>query len=276
MRRLSSAGRIVVERVIGTGLVGIALLASACGGDSDIDYDEYISPMDGQTGWNPETALVVVAEGMDIPPDYPLPDLIRVLDLDFGGFVPGRTERFEDSLRWTPLEPLPTDCDPQDAEDLGCRFGWVVDVPEPVPHGPELSFPDILEEPAVFDTSTRIDVLGGSIDAEGQACLVMSRKLTAGDTETWTLEIDGEELTDVVGSLADPADWAAGLELPEGDDGVDVLCFEGLDGSNPDDPPFVEPGDRVRLTWGQQGPWVVEMDDGPILDTVERLRRRSQ
>ena len=269
MRRLSrgrspySIGRLALA-------AGVLALA-ACNAD-DVDYEEYISPLDGQTGWNPETALVVVAEGMDIPPDYPLPELIRVLDLDFGGFVPGRTEKLDGSLRWTPDDPLKTDCDPSDPDDLGCRFGWVVDVPEPVPHGPELHFPDILEEPAVFDTSSRIDVLGGSLDAEGRPCLVLSRKVTAEDTGSWSVEIDGQLVEDVIGSLLDPADWASGLELPAGDDGVDVICFEQFLGT-PDDPPLVQGGDRVRLTWGDQGPWVVEIEDGAILDTVQRLRR---
>jgi hypothetical protein len=246
-------------------VVVATMLLGACSNGAEPDDDpRSISPLDGQTGWPVDQPLVVVAEGMDIPPDYPLGDLIRVSDLDQGGFVPGQTERSSTFLTFTPDEPLDDDR----------RYGWVVDIPEPVPHGPELVFPPILEEPAVFSTGAAIDVLGGSVDGLDRPCVVLSRPVGPDDRDTWTITTDEDVVEDVVGFLLDRAEWTGGLDLPEGDPGVDVLCFEvGEADPDPTVPPVLEPGDRIRLTWGEQGPWLVELQDAAIRQVIDELRR---
>lgn len=266
--------RLLRQPAVSPGLIGVAALiglTGLTGGCTPGDVDPglaYLSPLDGQTGWDPAVPLVVVAEDMDIPPDYPLPPLIRVTDLARGGFVAGRTERLQGSLRFTPDEPFAPDA----------RYGWVVDVPEPVAHGPTLAFPEQLQEPAVFATADTLEVLDGTLvevpDGDPLACLVLSRKTDQADQEPWTLEVDGETV-EAIGTLADPAEWAVNLEFPQGDPGVDVICFEGLQGSDPEGTPFVEPGDRVRLYWGDSQ-WVVDdIGTAGITATVQDLRRAT-
>lgn len=253
-----------------TVLVALGVLASlaACSGGDELVGEQYISPLDGQTGWDPEQPLVAVAEDMDLPPDYPLPELIRVVDINRGGFVAGETIMAEGRVSFTPDEPFGEG-----------RYGWVVDVPEGVPHGPELDFPELLQIESRFDTTDRLDVLGGSVESAGDtvnACVVLSRRTTPDDDDSWTLEVGGEPVTELVGALADPAEWAADLEFPEGDDGVDVICFTAPADNDPEEEPLVAAGDLVRFRWGAQEPITVEMSDGPILDVVQRLRRVTE
>jgi hypothetical protein len=227
----------------------------------------WVSPLDGQTGWDPAQPLVAFSNTMDIPPDYPLPELVRVVDIDEGGVIPGRVERSSTLITFTPDDPLPENR----------RFGWVIDVPDPVPHGPSLVVPDRLREPLVVDTSPRIDVLAGSVDDVGLVCVVLSRVLTGEDRGSWRLAVGPVEVGEAVGFLVPRSEWGPDLDLPEGDLGVDVLCFDfaGSGEPNPDptEPPPVSAGEEIRLWWGDSGPWLITLAEGSIVGEVNRLRR---
>lgn len=258
--RLPSPGH---RSIPALGVLALAVLAVGCGNNDLAFQESYISPLDGQTGWSVDAPLQTLAPEMDIPPDYALPELIRVLDLDLGGFVPGTTVRTVDTLTFTPDEPF--------AEDR--RYSWVVDVPTPVPHGPQLTFPSALEEPAIFDTRPRIDVLGGSVDSTGQTCLVLSRLITADDAGSWSIEVNGTLVDGLVGYRLDREVWSTGFDFPDDDPGPDVYCFTpsetelaGL--------PALQEGDRLRVFWTGQGEWLVDgLDAGEIRTTIVRLRR---
>ncbi|MFK7926595.1 MAG: hypothetical protein AB8H79_00285 [Myxococcota bacterium] len=254
-----------LTRALAALLVVTAVGTSACEETGLVPLQRFISPLDGQTGWDPNTPLVIRDEGMSVPPDYPLPALVRVVDIDLGGFIEGRTERNGSTLIFTP----------DSAFEADKRYGWVVDMPEPVPHGPELVFAETLQEPAVFDTTSDIDVLAGTLGDDGQVCLVLSRLLTAEDTGNWSIEVDGERVDNVVGSLLDRTEWLGALSFPEGDDGVDVFCFDPPD-SSPSEFPLVTDGARVRLYWGARDPWLIEVNAGAPFSAVERLRRGAQ
>jgi hypothetical protein len=244
--------------------VAAALLGTVACSNDVAPGERYISPLDGQTSWNPEVPLVVRSEDMDLPPDYHLPELLRVVDLDQGGIIPGVTARDSELLVFTPDRPWP----------LNRRFAWVVDVPEPVPHGPELTFPPELEEPSVFDTSTRIDVLGGSVDGDDRACVVLSRMLSGEDGGTWRISFGETDIVGVVGYLVPRSEWGPDLEFPAGDQGVDVLCFDfGVNEPDPTEPAPIDAGEQVRLWWGGDRSWLITLSSGDILDEVNRLRR---
>lgn len=243
--------------------LAVLLAASACAGSED-PGDRFISPLDGQTGWGVDVSLVVQSQDMDLPPDYALPELVRVVDLDQSGEIPGTTVREGDFLTFTPDRSWPADR----------RLAWVVDVPRPVPHGPELTFPPELSEPAVFDTSSRIDVLGGTVDADDRACVVLSRMLDGEDTGSWRVTSGDTDVAGVVGYLVPRSEWGPDLDFPEGDAGVDVLCFD-FGGTDPDptEPAPIDSGDQVRLYWNGTDSWLIDMSSGPIVDEVVRLRR---
>lgn len=243
-------------------IASIAAVAAACTADEP-SSEAWISPLDGQTGWAIDAPLVAVADNLDIPPDYPLPELIRVSRFDTGSFLSGRTELLDGSIRFTPDEPWPEDT----------RLAWIVDVPAPVPHGPSLTFPDALREGAVFSTAATLDVLGGTLQAapDGtELCVVLSRKTEPSDEIVWTLEINGEA-TQTVGTLADPAVWASDLTFPEGDPGVDVLCFD-VSTADPNDP-LAQPGDRVRLFLGDASWTLDDIGTDGITAIVSALRQ---
>ena len=247
-------------------LLCLALVAPlAMGACSDEDPGaRFISPLDGQTGWGVDVPLVVQSQDMDLPDDYALPELLRVIDLDQGGIIEGTTVREQDFLTFTPSTSWPANR----------RFAWVVDVPAPVPHGPELTFPPELDEPAVFDTSSRIDVLGGSVDDDDRACVVLSRMLDGEDAGTWRVTSGDTDIAGVVGYLVPRSEWGPDLDFPTGDPGVDVLCFD-FGGSDPDptEPAPVNPSDQVRLYWNGDQSWLITLSAGPVADEVVRLRR---
>lgn len=237
----------------------IILAAAACSSDEDV-ATRFISPLDGQTGWSVDGPLVARYDALNVPPDYPMPEVMRVVDLEDGGLVPGKTTMGDGFLSFTPDESWSAG-----------RFAWVVDMPEAVPHGPSLEFPDILEEPSVFDTTPRLDVLAGSIDAEGNTCVVLSRVTDSADDGTWTLSEGDVTWDGVVGYLVPRSEWGPDLTFIEGDAGVDVLCFTFEGG--PTDVPDLASGDEIRLTWGDDGPWLIELSEGDIATAVQGLRR---
>jgi hypothetical protein len=247
---------------------GVLLALTACGTpDAPPPGDHYLSPLDGQTAWSREGALTAVAEDMDLPPDYPLPDLIRVVDLASGGLVAGTVERGDGFLRFTPERRF----------RANARYAWSVDVPEPLPHGPSLGFPAALAQAAVFDTSDDVAVLAATREADNRLCLVMSRLLGADDEGTWSLNAEGEAIAPTAAAIVPREEWAADFAFPAGDPGVDALCFAPP--TLPEEPEDEAPGrwprvgETLRIGWGDRGPFTVDVAEGPFTDAIVALRR---
>lgn len=244
-------------------LLALLLAGAACGsGDEPVETLRYASPLDGQTGWPVDQPLTVYAESMSIPPDYPLEPLLRVVETTTGGFVEGRVTRTGDTLTFTPRSDWLAEG----------RYTWAVDIPEPVPHGPELTFPETVEGEFAFSTGPRLDVLAGGIDADGRACVILSRPSQPDDAVPWSVTIGTERTDGVVLSLLDRTDWSSDLTFPAGDPGVDVLCLDGVE--EPDGPAFddLTPGTIVRFERGEAGPWRVELEDATPTQLVRGLR----
>ena len=66
-------------RYAGPAVLIAVVASSGCTADEE-PGPRFISPLDGQTGWDPDVALVVRSEDMDLPEDYALPELLRVVD----------------------------------------------------------------------------------------------------------------------------------------------------------------------------------------------------
>jgi hypothetical protein len=253
----------------------LPLLAGCPVADALPEGARYLSPLDGQSGWAADSPLTAYAEDLDIPADYPLPDLIRVVDLETGGVIAGDVERGSAWLRFTPQRPF----------RAGARYAWAVDVPPPVPHGPSLTLPEALRTPAVFDISERIDVLAVTREEDRRLCLVLSRVITEADLiGAWSLNTDGQAIAATAATVVARASWASAFERPEHDPLVDVLCFAAPaappvppddDDTEPPESPQRWPrvGETLRLSWGARGPWALPVLPGPFTDAIIDLRR---
>ena len=239
----------------------ILLLSTACGGDNVSDRP-FIAPLDGQTNYPTNLPIRVVSSEIDIPDDYPIPDLIRVSRLDVVcdddtdcGNVPGNIildkngVTFYPNSEWRPNR----------------RYAWKVAPPTAVPHGPDLIFPDHLTGTAVFDTTPRLKLLNGGVDADGRTCMVFSRPIGEDDSGTLRVTVNDIEIEDAVFSLLGPDDLGPGYDLDPDDPGVSVVCLKT---ESP-----IDAGASLRLTWGANGPWKVDLQSATPDELVETLRR---
>jgi hypothetical protein len=228
----------------------LALTLTACQG-TEIDPTEFVLPLDGQTAVPLESPLVARAPALDVPPDYPADALIRVVDLEDGGFVPGLLER--DGALWlfTPTDGWRDDT----------RYAWTLDLPPDVTHGPE--YETSIAGDAVFDTSSRLDALAAATGPAGEVCFVFSRPLEDGDLADPVLVIDD---TAFVGALTPLAGEQWRPELPDviGDLAIDVACTDGP-----------ATGIYARLWLDGTGPWLVEVQAAEPADVVASLLRRT-
>ena len=211
----------------------LSLLACA----PELPSDGFVAPMNGQSGVPSHMPLMLRGEGVHVPPDHPLGDLIRVVDLEVGGAVPGRAEVLGDAVLFHPDPAWP----------LGRRFAWSVVAPEIVPHGPEITVAEHLLGNAVFDTSAQLDLLAVSVVDDGlySACLLFSRPLTPVDAGDARVVVQGEELQGLTVDYATTALEEPGLLAA--DPGVGYACLLG------EEP--VSEGAVVRVWWGDAGPW---------------------
>jgi len=233
----------------------VALSLAGCAGDDVAQERTWIAPLDGQSGIPLDMQLMVRTGELDLPPDYPIPNLIRVVDLRDGGEVPGRVEVGPERIRFIPDEGWVGDR----------RFAWTVDPVNPVPHGPELVFPEHLAGTAVFDTSSSLSVLGAALDDEGRACLVFSRRLTADDDAEVNIDADGVPVDEVVLEYLPEEAWSPWVLAPD-DPGLDVICLTT--------PETFEPGTVIRVWWGEpEVPWRAELQGIGVDELVVALRR---
>lgn len=236
--------------------LALLVLLAACAPESADEGRSYVAPLDGQTGVPLDLPLMVRTGGVSIPPEYPVPTLIEVVDLLDGGRIGGTVQVTRDAVVFTPNQPWLR----------GRRYAWTVPALDLVPHGPDTRTPEDLGGTAVFDTTDdRLDVLGASFDPlTGDTCMVFSRPLTAGDRGSLRFTIDDEPVDDAVVRLVPDADWGRPWELLPGDPGVDVLCVRSRRAAV---------GAALRAWWGEVGPWYFALDEGPIEDVVIALRR---
>lgn len=225
----------------------------------------YLSPMNGQTGWDPQQSLVAYAADMNLPEDYPLPELIRVTNLTDGGLVEGTVLRLDDSIRFTPDSPF----------EPNTRYAWMVDVPATVPHGPSLVFPESLQEPSVFSTESAVDVLGGGLvtneDGESTVCALLSRAWNAEEANEWTLRSDGQT-HEAVATIRTMDSWGSDLEMPEGHQGVDIACFDNPFEGTPEAANWGYPTQIIRFSRGSSE-WFVELER--TIEEAAAIQRRS-
>jgi len=215
----------------------------------------FIAPLDGQTGYPTGLPITVTSDRIDLPDDYLTPDLIRVSDLDTGAEIVGNLTFSDDGVQFVPNQDWRTNR----------RYIWTIDPPIPVPHGPELDFPDHLIGTAIFDTSKRLKLLNAGVDAEGNTCMVFSRTITSDDSGTLRVTVNDIEVEDAIYSILEPASVGNQYTLQPDDEGVSVVCFQT---ALP-----IDSGASLRLWWGNEGPWRVDLIDATPDELVRILRR---
>ncbi|MBW1877602.1 MAG: hypothetical protein JRI25_06145 [Deltaproteobacteria bacterium] len=234
-------------------LVLAGLLAVGC--DDAGDEGSFITPLDGQTAVALDALLRVRAPTLGVPPEYPLPELIRVVDLAEGGFVPGEVVDEGDVLSFVPRGSWAVDR----------RYVWTVDIPEGMPHGPELHIAGQLSGSAVFDTSEAIAVLAAGLDDDDRACLVLSRRTDVGMMEGARVTADDEEIADLRIELQGPEVWQDQVWVPGLRPEVDLACLVADES--------IAPGTRLRVWWAGSGPWVADVEDISPAELVVELHR---
>jgi hypothetical protein len=232
-------------------LGAILLTAWLVGGSCDAPPTSWIDPFDGQTAVPTDAVLRAVAAGDDLPPDWPAPDPIRVVDLDAGGAVAGRVTRDGDDLVFTPLSAWEPDH----------RYAWTVDLPEGTPHGPELRNAPLVEGTAVFSTSAAaLDVVGVAV-ADASLCVLFSRPPDSIELEGLALWINEVP----VGLLGFEAVPFVDLVDEGGDAPVGAAC------GTPDQP--VAAGAEARVRRGEADAVRFLVDEDPSA-TLRRVRRQ--
>lgn len=235
-------------------VVAAAGLLAACNRMESTE-EAFVSPLAGQTGVPLEMDLLVKGGAVEIPPDYPMGEVIRVVDLVDGGFVPGTLTMDGLDLRFA--------ADDGWAEDR--RYAWTVDPAAHVPHGPELPIPAHLVGTSAFGTGEGLDLLGSTLDLDGRACVVASRPTDEADPDDLRVTVNDVALDDAALIKLDPTEWTPGFALDEVDPYVDVWCLET---ATP-----LEAGGALRVWWGDSGPWRMEIRDVPVGDLVIELSR---
>ena len=236
-------------------LVSLPLLLAACDRAS---VAVYIAPFDGQTAIPLDLAPVVRGGAAEVPPEYPMGELIRLVDLDAGGFVPGNTVTDGDDLRFFPDTGFAS----------GRRYGWVIDEIVGVPHGPTLSLPDGATGTAVFSTADNARPVAAAI-SEGRTCVFLSAPIGEVDFQVARLEVNGVFVEPLGVRIMPTADFEFdGLVRDAGDEGASVACFTT--------DPVAGPGATLRVWWAAEDPVRLQIADGDLSDVLADLYRGRQ
>lgn len=231
-----------------------AIWTTGC--DTTESVRPFIAPLNGQTNYPTTLPLRVVSSDIDIPEGYPLPDIIRVTNADNGLPVEGNISVQSDGIVFTP----------NDDWRPNRRYVWNVDLPNGVPHGPEVQLPEHLRGVAVFDTTLRIKMLMAGVDESERTCAVFSRPVDQQtDAGTLRVTINDIEIEDALFQALTAADLGPPYPLDDDDPGVSVICFTT-------NTPVTE-GASLRLWWGSNGPWRMDLVSATPDELVELLRR---
>ena len=134
-----------------------------------------------------------------------------------------------------------------------------------MPHGPDLTFPENLIGTAVFDTTSRLKMLNGGVSADGRTCVVFSRPIDPQtDSGTLRLTVNDIEVESPLYSLLSADDIGVTFDLDPDDPGVSVVCITS--------PTPIAAGASLRLWWGANGPWRIDLLQATPDELVERLR----
>lgn len=226
------------------------LLLSACG---RAEVEVYIAPFDGQTQVALDTAPVVHGGAQEVPPDYPVGELVRVVDLDAGGFVPGHTVADGQDLRFV----LDT------GFTAGRRYGWVIDPMLGVPHGPDLTLPDGASGTAVFSTSDDVVPVAVAND-DDLLCVFLSAPVGSISPASARIEANDVFVEVTAATLLDAQDYAFD-GLADADVGAGVACFQTV--------PLIGVGATVRVWWGAGDPIRLQVAGDPLPDVLATLYR---
>lgn len=206
----------------------LVVLASAVAvGASCSTAGGMITPFDGRTLVDLEAPLVIIGGAVEIPPNYPVGDLISVVDLEDGGFVEGQVV----------VRDLDVSFHPTGGWREGRRYAWTFADPEHMPHGPELPVPEALRGTAVFSTADAPEVVAVALEG-GEACLVLSQPVEDIDALDVRITLDDAEVPDAAFELRDDWDGYGG--------GATAACLSGVD---------VVDVEAVRAWIGDRGPW---------------------
>lgn len=231
----------------------LCLLLLACRAEPEMG-DIWISPVDGKTDVELHVPLRVHVGGLQLPPDYPVPDdFIRVVDVESGGFVPGRILPSHDVLSFIP----------DGGWEPGKQYVWSVGVLPTLDRGPEHFFPEAVYGEATFATTQHLDVLEGIVQNDGRVCLMLSRKLLR-VFEMVRMTVD--EIPVDPGPVALHAEslWLDDFPVELIDQGVTIACFSELQ---------VEPGASVRVWWGSRPPFQTHVERRDMRDVLVQRRR---
>lgn len=231
----------------------LPLLLVACRPEAQTG-DAWISPVDGKTDLPLDAPLRVHVGGLQLPPDYPVgQDFIRVVDVEEGGFVPGRVVIDRDVVTFFP-----------DAYwQPGRHYVWSIGEMPRLDRAPEHEFPESLYGEAVFATTHDIEVLDLTIHGGGLVCAVLSRHLDAiTDRVTATLDDHPIDVGQVM--LHGEAQWIEDAPPELLEHGVTVACF-------PDLP--ADAGASLRVWWGPRPPFQSRLESRDVRELLFERRR---
>lgn len=209
---------------------------------SDDPVEHFVVPFDGQTAVALDAPLRVQAADLEVPPDYPVGELVSVVDLLDGGFVAGSLSNDAADLLFTPDRGWRQDR----------RYAWTVRVPDDVPHGPHFSAPEDVLVSSVFDTTDRVDVLAAGLTPSGTPCVILS-EAPAGDFVPDRVTLDDVDVEDAVFSPYAFDEWDPSVDVPGLETTADVVCVQSS--------AEVVAGTRLRLWVDGSGPQLVEVQD---------------
>jgi hypothetical protein len=233
------------------------LFLLACA-DQAANSGGHIAPFDGQTQVLLDQSLQLVAPGLDMPGDAPLPtDILSVINLETGGFVQGAATRSGNTVEFTPSVKW----------QHGFTYRWSVTQPLPESRRPQVVVPPALLGDATFKAGNGSAILDAGVAEDGALCLLLSRHVVSmPDTIEMTLDEVAIDISGGIWQLRHELDEVS-LDLPFGDRGATVVCWT--------DAPGVIDGASMRVWWGERGPWQHHL---VLREPIEMLNdaRRSQ
>lgn len=230
------------------------LLALAACTDEPSFEASFITPADGQTNVAPFQILRVHGNAAKIPDDFPLPDLVEVLDLDRGGRVQGSVSSSDGQIRFTP-----------DQAWLRGEYLWTVRQPLDDARMPEFDIDPAMLGSASFSTLDQLRVIHAAWSPSGSLCVLLSRPpRQQGIEERLRVTVDGEPVPLRGIEILTPVELGQDA-LDAGDNGIGGVCMELSIGGRPE---------RARF-YIDDDSWLRDLEVLEPLDMVADVRRGS-
>ncbi|MCB9679797.1 MAG: hypothetical protein H6737_32120 [Alphaproteobacteria bacterium] len=191
----------------------LAILLAGC--VDPVVVPQRIAPADGQTDVGPNQPLVVVGDVGHFPEDYPLPELVEVVDLEVGGIVPGSIESVDGALVFTPDAPW--------ADDR--EYVWTLRDPYDESRRPEFEIEPSLQGTAFFSTARELRVIHAAWSASDELCVLTSQPVLAFEVESrMRITLDDEPVPIAAFRILDDAELVQ-EDLADGDSGIGGVCL---------------------------------------------------